>query len=347
MLSIARGVMLVFLFTLLANAVFPWLDTPTLAMGYLLLVLFASMRLDYVGAITTAFISFLALNFFFIEPFYTFQVARPQALLELLGFLVVSLTMASMTEKLKKQAIAIRKAERENIQNALLASLSHDFRTPLTTIVGSASSLRHQREALSLEQQNALLILIELEALSMVDDAENILSLTRVETLGQLALSADWESPQELISVVVSRCRQRHMHRTFIAQVNHELPLIFVDAKLIIQALINLVENATKFDASDQPILLLGCVKDHQLWLSVRDHGIGLTQDTSALTAKFMRGKAESSHPGFGLGLSICDAVARIHNGKLQLENQTDGGVLATIIVPIQHFSTDENQDDQ
>jgi two-component system sensor histidine kinase KdpD len=240
-----------------------------------------------------------------------------------------------MTATLKKQAIAIRQAERETLQNALLASLSHDFRTPLTTIVGSATSLRLQKESLSQSQQETLLRLIETEALSMVDDAENILSLTRVETLGMQALSADWQSPQELISAVTARCRQRHPQRLFITQVQEELPLIFVDAKLVIQALTNLVENALKFDDSSQAISLEATMMQPYLCLSVRDHGVGFTQDQQQLKIKFMRGKTESAHPGFGLGLSICDAVARVHQGQLLLENQKEGGVLASLQLPI------------
>jgi K+-sensing histidine kinase KdpD len=87
--------------SLIFDVLTPWLDVPILAMGYLLLVLFASMRLSYWGALLTAIFSFIALNFFFIEPRYTLQVARLQSLLELLGFLAVSITMVSIMERLK------------------------------------------------------------------------------------------------------------------------------------------------------------------------------------------------------------------------------------------------------
>jgi len=89
----------------------PWLDVPILAMGYLLLVLFASMRLSYWGALMTAIFSFIALNFFFIEPRYTLQVARFQSLLELLGFLAVSITMVSIMERLKAQTLTAKQAQ--------------------------------------------------------------------------------------------------------------------------------------------------------------------------------------------------------------------------------------------
>ncbi len=475
--------------SLIFDVLTPWLDVPILAMGYLLLVLFASMRLSYWGALLTAVFSFIALNFFFIEPRYTLQVARLQSLLELLGFLAVSITMVSIMERLKTQSltakqaqmqaeaarqlaekllrlrcedeildqgaqaiasaflarvilvsvrakipasvvydtdaagndvvdagaarwvaehhlaigpttgywpqlyywciplqisstsqmvlflyasqtdsytksnlaflqgltgqvslalgllyakqseqVAMQQAERENIHNALLASLSHDFRTPLTTIVGAASSLRHQQSGLSMMQQESLCGLIESEAIAMLDDAENILSLTRVETLGRLALHADWQSLEELIGVVLSRCRQRYSHRKFDLNCDRSLPLIFVDAKLIIQAVMNLVENAIKFDTSGAVVKIAVKIRDDDyVMVSVQDRGVGISQDITQLMTKFVRGQPESRQPGFGLGLTICDAIAKVHGGQLRLENDFEGGLNASILLPIRH----------
>jgi two-component system sensor histidine kinase KdpD len=161
----------------------------------------------------------------------------------------ISLALGLLYAKQSEQ-VAMQQAERENIHNALLSSLSHDFRTPLTTIMGAASSLRHQQADLSMIQQQSLYALIEDEAIAMLDDADNILSLTRVEALGRLALHADWQSLEELIGVVLSRCRQRYPKQRFEVYCAAALPLIFVDAKLIIQAMMNLIENAVKFDLS-------------------------------------------------------------------------------------------------
>lgn len=488
--ELSLGLVSVVAVSLLFQFVTPVLEAPILAMGYLLLVLFVSMRLSYWPALTTAIFSFIALNFLFIEPRYTLQVARLQSLFELIGFLIVSATMVSLMDRLKAQSqaakdaqiqaeaarhlaesllrlkdapevcfqgseaiakalgarvvlvsviddvkvdvlvdtdasspspdmtaarwvvahqqaigpdtgywqeldywciplyleearqitlflysirkefytennlsflkglanqislaldllyakkseqLATQQAEKEVLHNTLLASLSHDFRTPLTTIIGAATSLRYQYANLSIHEQNELFALIESEAISMLDDAENILSLTRVEALGELALNADWQSWEELVGVVLSLCRQRYPSRRFDVSSQSNLPLLFVDAKLMIQAVMNLIENAIKFDNSAEPIRISATVDMNDcVTLSVRDHGVGMAQAQAQLMTKFMRCQPESSQPGFGLGLAICNAIAKVHGGYLKLENIAEGGLRATIGLPIKRLS--------
>lgn len=239
---------------------------------------------------------------------------------------------------------AVRLAERESVQHALLASLSHDFRTPLTAIMGAASSLATQSEQLDGQQQQALLNSIVTEAAQLVDDAENILSLTRMETLGQSALHSDWQLPEELIGVVLARCRRRYPSAKLTTAVAPALPLICVDASLIAQALMNLLENALKFDHSGELILLSAQQHDDWLVFSVQDQGEGLIEsEMGHLKTKFTRAHSESAQPGFGLGLSICEAVATIHHGRLCLENSPTRGLIASMCFPITPAPTEDN----
>lgn len=479
------GLGLVVVVSLIFQFVTPVLEVPILAMGYLLLVLFISMRLSYWPALITAVFSFIALNFLFIEPLYTLQVARLQSLFELIGFLLVSTTMVSLMDRLKAQShaakqaqmqaeaarnlaekllrlkdtteiclqgseaiaqalgarvvlvsvvdakvdvlvdtdasslgvdisaarwvvdhqqaigpctghwqelaywciplyleearqitlylystqndlftendlsflkgladqvslalgllyakqceqLAMQQAEKEILHNTLLASLSHDFRTPLTTIVGAASALNYQHESLSIHEQQELFALIESEAVSMLDDADNILSLTRVEALGELALNADWQSWEELVGVILSRCRQRYPNRPFHVISQPNLPLLFVDARLLIQAVMNLIENAIKFDVSGGKVVISVVVQaDNYVMITIQDAGMGAHQEMSQLITKFVRGHPESGQPGFGLGLTICQAIARVHGGYLALENGAECGLKATIALPV------------
>jgi two-component system sensor histidine kinase KdpD len=466
-----------------------WLGSSGLAMVYLLLVLLTSLYLSFSGALLTGVLSFFALNFFFVEPRYTFHVSSPQVFIELVGFLAVAITIVSLTERLKNQTLqaktsqhhaeaarllaeklltlgnerkvieigsqaieqaleahlivvrvadevfslynplpddlnqldsaaakwcvehqqpigygtgnwadlaywcmllqerdvvfvlpnektsltlenlaflkglvdqmslalglliakkreqeAIRQAERESVQHALLASLSHDFRTPLTAILGAASTLSTQRDQLSTTQQQDLLATIVDESAQMVDDAENILTLTRMETLGQAATHLDWQVPEEIIGIVAARCRRRYPKANLSIDVASSLPMIRVDLVLVVQALMNLLENAFKFDHSGLPISLSAYQQDQHVIVGVRDHGIGLPTDNELkLHGKFVRGKPESAQPGFGLGLAICDAVARLHHGSLQLLNATDGGLIARLHFPLQPLDIEIN----
>lgn len=255
----------------------------------------------------------------------------------------ISLALGLLLAKSREQQ-AVRLAERESVQHALLASLSHDFRTPLTAIMGAASSLATQSEQLDGQQQQALLNSIVTEAAQLVDDAENILSLTRMETLGQSALHSDWQLPEELIGVVLARCRRRYPSAKLTTAVAPALPLICVDASLIAQALMNLLENALKFDHSGELILLSAQQHDDWLVFSVQDQGEGLIEsEMGHLKTKFTRAHSESAQPGFGLGLSICEAVATIHHGRLCLENSPTRGLIASMCFPITPAPTEDN----
>jgi two-component system sensor histidine kinase KdpD len=111
-----------------------------------------------------------------------------------------------------------------------------------------------------------------------------------------------------------------------------------VDAKLIIQAVMNLVENAIKFDTSGAVVKIAVKIRDDDyVMVSVQDRGVGISQDITQLMTKFVRGQPESRQPGFGLGLTICDAIAKVHGGQLRLENDFEGGLNASILLPIRH----------
>jgi len=242
--------------------------------------------------------------------------------------------LALQRSQLAQQArTAALEAQAESVRNALLASISHDFRTPLAAIVGSASTLYGQRGRLSDDQQAALLRTIEDEATQMTATAENILQLARLSS-GNATLRRDWESVEEMVGASIRRFRSRGEQRIRV-QVEAGLPLLHVDAVLIAQVLANMIENAIRHAPAGTSIDVSANRRDDEIVVAVEDRGIGLGEgDPARLFEKFHRGDGEPAHGGVGLGLAICKAIVELHGGKIGARNRRDGGATFEFSLP-------------
>jgi two-component system, OmpR family, sensor histidine kinase KdpD len=234
----------------------------------------------------------------------------------------------------EKAARAAREVESESIRSALLASISHDFRTPLAVIIGAASTLSTQSGPMPKGQREALLATIENEAAQMSAMAENILQLARLSS-GVLSLRCDWESVEEIVGSVIARFRRRGMDRQLKASVPGDLPLIRADAVLLSQVLDNLIDNAFKHSSGDSKIEVDVRLREKTLGIAVKDRGTGLEGDPNRLFEKFYRGHAETSEGGVGLGLAICKAVIEAHGGRISAHNRPGGGAEFRIALPL------------
>ena len=242
--------------------------------------------------------------------------------------------LALQREQLARRArAAALEARTESLRNALLASISHDLRTPLAAILGSATTLSGQRDRLSEEQQRELLRNIEDEAMQMTATAENILQLARLSA-DKVNLRRDWESIGEIIGTAVGRQRRRGEQRVT-ARVDAEMPLVQVDAVLIEQVLANLIENALRYSTGDAPIEVSATADNDRILIRVEDRGPGLGMDDPALLfAKFHRSRGASAQGGAGLGLAICKAIVELHGGRIEARNRIGGGATFEFSLP-------------
>ena len=242
----------------------------------------------------------------------------------------LALQRAQLAQRARAAALEV---QAESVRNALLASISHDLRTPLAAIVGSASTLSQQRERLSDDQQRALLRTIEDEATQMTATAENILQLARLSS-GNGALRRDWESVEEMVGAAIRRFRSRGEQRIR-TQVDAGLPLLHVDAVLIAQVLANFLENAVRYAPAETPIDVSARRRDDEIIVGVEDRGTGLgAGDPARLFDKFHRGDGEPAHGGVGLGLAICKAIVELHGGRIGASNRRDGGATFEFTLP-------------
>lgn len=256
--------------------------------------------------------------------------AHAQALCDLLGSALHRHHLTRRTEA------AQREAQAQAMRSALLAAISHDFRTPLASILGAASSLETQSDRLTEARRQQLLTQIQDETRALAAMADNTLQLVRLEA-GEVALRRDWESLEELVGAVLARVRRRDPQRRVRARLEPGLPLVRVDALLLTQLLENLVDNALQY--SDGPVELLARRQDGELLLAVRDRGPGVAPaERERIFQMFQRGRdtSASGRPrrGTGLGLAVCRAIATAHGGRLSLRARGHGGSSFELRVP-------------
>jgi len=234
-----------------------------------------------------------------------------------------------------KLAASMHAAERQSqwhqTQNTFLAAVSHDFRTPLASIMAAASSLQTQRAKLPLPDQERLLATIVEEADHLDTLTENTLQLVRLENAGELAL--DWQSVEEIVGAVLRRVRRRDVTRRIRSAIPRGLPLIKADPVLLAQLLENLLDNALKYtaDAIDLAASYTqGCIE-----LAVHDRGDGIAAGAEPdIFEPFRRGD-RSGQRGTGLGLVVCRAIARAHGGELARLARPGGGSSFVLRLPV------------
>lgn len=246
--------------------------------------------------------------------------------------LAMSLQRAHVAEEAEVAKIA---AERVLLRNTLLASISHDLRTPLAAIAGAGSLIGQQDYAINADRRAMLGNLIERKATDMSQLLSNVLDLAKME-LGQGVLRADWHAVEDLVSHALRANQARLTGWLVDVDLPVDFPLIFVEATLIVQILSNLLENAAKYTPPGTTICISAAVHDGKCLLVVADDGPGLPGDPESLFEKFQRGSPEGNVVGVGLGLTICRAAARLHGGDIRALRQPDAGARFEITLPVQ-----------
>lgn len=229
---------------------------------------------------------------------------------------------------------ALVSMESERLRNSLLSALSHDLRTPLTSLVGLSETLSLTRPALS-AQQHELAVALRDEAMRMNKLVNNLLDMARIES-GQVRLNLQWQAISELIGSAVRACQFSLNRHQLEVCIDDAIPLVRYDALLLERVLCNLLENAGKYTPPGSLITITADSRDALLLVSVSDNGPGLpVGKEEAIFEKFARGERESSQPGMGLGLSICRAVIEAHGGKILARQASEGGACFEFQLPL------------
>jgi two-component system, OmpR family, sensor histidine kinase KdpD len=222
----------------------------------------------------------------------------------------------------------------ERARSALLSAVSHDLRTPLATIQGAVSGVLEHSERLPPEKQRELLQTAYDETEHLNRLVHNLLDLTRAES-GGLRLRREWQSMEEITGAALARLDHRLAGRTVTVDVPPDLPLLFVDAILIEQVLLNLLENADRYSPPEAAILVQARPAPGAVTVEVSDGGPGFAPGEEQLVFdKFYRGSAAKGR-GAGIGLTICAAIVEAHGGRIQAANRPQGGALMRFTLPL------------
>ena len=241
----------------------------------------------------------------------------------------------------QETVLARNAAETERVRNILLASVSHDFRTPLASILGSATSLLDYRDRLDDNQQLGLLGNIKAEAEGLDEMVRNLLAITRIDA-GALELRRDWVDLREIVARVVSAVKRRGAAQSLVVALPPDLPMVAADAILIEQALVNVVNNAVAHTPAATRVLIDAMVAPESISLRITDNGPGIAvQDLQRVFEKFVRASANKAPgadkgEGTGLGLAITRGIVAAHGGSVAAESPVGqgGGTRITLTFP-------------
>lgn len=308
------------------------------AMPVFVLTVLLTSRLTtgYFWGLLSALLGVVAVNYFFTYPFWAFDLTITGYPLSFLTFLTVSVITSTLTTKTRQLDKLRLENEKIRMRADLLRSVSHDIRTPLTSIIGSTSAVLDNPD-LSEEDRRTLLEDVKHEAQWLIRVVENLLSITRIGS-EKAELSKRLEPAEEILGEAVQKARKRLSNIKFTVSVPDDLLMVPMDPILIEQVLSNLIENAATHGMTTTHIHLSVQEQDDFAVFSVRDDGCGIPK--ALLPHLFDYSIRHSSGPvgdgkrNMGLGLSVCQAVVKAHGGKLTARNY-EGGAEFTFSLPL------------
>jgi len=259
---------------------------------------------------------------------------RRRLLIALSQPLAQALARAQLAQELESARLH---GETEQLRSALLASVSHDLRTPLTSMRGSIDSLLALGEAIPLEDRRELLEGTRDEAERLDRYIQNLLDMTRLGH-GALKLARDWVSPGDIVGSALGRLRAVLAPLQVRIDVPSELPLLYVHAALIEQALVNVLENAARFSPAQGHLHVSAGVSDNQLFFAVADEGPGIPEDERAkiFDMFYTAARGDRGGQGTGLGLAICQGMVGAHGGHISVADGIGGrGTCITLFLPL------------
>lgn len=270
-----------------------------------------------------------------LRPRDTSQLEVPEQMQLIESFVTQTAVAMERVQLAETAQAADVEIEAEKMRNALLSSISHDFRTPLASIIGAASTLLDNASAtLAAPRRQELLQSLLAEARRLHRLVDNLLELTRL-TSGTVRVKRDWIALDEIVGAVLNRLRPALDQRVVQVDLPADLPLVRGDEVMIEQVLFNLVDNAQKYTPAGSAIRISAKAWPAMIEVSVSDEGPGLPSgEEERVFEKFCRGQPEAAQSGFGLGLTICKAIVEAHGGEIRARNLAAGGAEFRFTLP-------------
>ncbi|MEE0967278.1 MAG: DUF4118 domain-containing protein [Bacilli bacterium] len=312
---------------------------------FLLAVFLIALNTEgYTFGIIASLSTVLINNFVFTFPYFKFDFITPENLLAAIVTLIVAVMTCSLTTKIKVQEKLKAENEKEKTKANLLRAISHDLRTPLTTIYGSCSAIIENYDSLTKEQQLKLLKEVQEDSESLIRMVENLLSVTRVSS-ESVRVNKTYTVLEELIDTTLVKFHKSYPQQNIKVSIPEEFVSIPIDALLIQQVLINLLENAVIHAKGMTELSLTVELDDNKAIFKVGDNGCGIPKEkVKHLFNGYIENKsipADGSRNNMGIGLSVCSTIIKAHGGDITVKNNNGVG---TVFIFSLNMEDDDNE---
>ena len=285
----------------------------------------------YIYGIISTFVGVLLVNFAFTYPFFEFNFMMPANIFSAIVMITISLLTSSFTTKLKTWQTLKAESEKERMRANLLRAVSHDLRSPLTTIYGASSAILDNGKMLTEPQKMKMIAGIKEDSEWLIRMVENLLSVTRIDD-GKVKLLKTPTVLEELIDSVVLKFKKRYPDQKVLIDIPSDLILIPMDAILIEQVIINMLENAVHHAGDFTRLSLKVFVIGGRAIFEVSDDGCGIDKERldNIFTGYYdkVEDAADTHKRNAGIGLSVCATIIKAHGGTITAENANDGGAI-------------------
>ena len=307
--------------------------TSNAQMLFLLAVLLVSRFTDgYLWGVAAAIVSVPLVNYMFTYPYFSFNLSISGYLLTFLTMMAVSLSVSVLTARIKQQEQIRLEAEKEKLRANLLRAVSHDLRTPLTSIVGATGAILDN--ALPPEKQRELLADVNADAQWLLRMIENQLAITRIQ--GDAApLHTETEVVEDVLAEAAIKFQKHFPDIRVDMGLSDDILLADMDAVLIEQVVLNLLENAVYHGKHTTRIRLSAARQGHFVLITVSDNGAGIPRDKLPKLFSAMPDSASAdAQKHMGIGLSVCLSIVRAHGGEMSAMNNDLGGASVSFTLP-------------
>jgi len=285
----------------------------------------------YLFGIISALISVIAVNFAFTFPFFAIDFTIPGNIISGLILLVVSVITCGFTARIKKQEAIKAEIEKERMRANLLRAVSHDLRTPLTTIYSSSSALLENYNTFSQDQIMKILGGIKEDTLWLSRMVENLLSVTKLDGDNVRIIKTE-TLLDELVDSVLVKFSKRYPQQTVCVDIPDELIAIPMDAMLIEQVMINILENAVQHAKGMEKLILRAFKISGKVVFEISDDGCGINNDIieHIFSGTYLKKDVPSdgNKNNAGIGLSVCAAIIKAHGGEIMATNLKESGAM-------------------
>lgn len=291
----------------------------------------------YLSGIICSFVGVVLVNYIFTYPYFHINFSISGYPITFIAMLLTSAMTSAMTTQIMQQEKLRMEAEKEKLRGNLLRAVSHDLRTPLTTIVGTTQALLDNEGRISPQKQRELLRESHDNAEWLIRMVENLLSITRMNS-SQAKIIKSSEAAEEIVSEAVTKFKKRFPESEVQVQVPQELLIVPMDAILIEQVLINLMENAVLHGKREKEILVTLQQEGDAAVFMVKDYGVGISIEAMQhlFQGDFAGDREEADHKkNMGIGLSVCLSIVKAHGGEMSGKNAAEGGAEFSFYLPL------------